>query len=144
MWLTLPRLVGVLSPLPFLIACGFSGHANVITAPELGRSRATNTYDAIRRLRPELLRNRESGALMYFTARKPVVAVDNILLGGVELLRDMPVDQVARIEYVNAWDAAKRYGSGFGNGIMLVSKRTGSEPELSISRARGASLPPAR
>ena len=49
MWLTLPRLVGVLSPFPILIACASAGarDANVITAPELSRSKARNAYDAI-------------------------------------------------------------------------------------------------
>jgi hypothetical protein len=134
MWLTLPRLVGALSPLPILIACASGGavhDANVITAPELSRSRAANAYDAIRRVRPEMLRNRESGTLLFFSARRPVVPVDDSLAGGVEVLRAIPIDEVARIEYVSAWEAAKRYGTGFGNGIVLVAKRTGAEPELS-------------
>jgi hypothetical protein len=135
MWLTLPRLVGALSPLPILIACASGGatahDANVITAPELSRSRAANAYDAIRRVRPEMLRTRGSGTLQFFTARRPVVAVDDSLAGGVEVLRAIPIDEVARIEYVSAWEAAKRYGSGFGNGIVLVAKRTAAGPELS-------------
>jgi hypothetical protein len=131
MWLSLPRLVGALSPLPILIACASGGTtANVITAPELSRSRATSAYDAIRQIRPELLRTRDPGALVYFKASQPLVAVDNTLVGGVDVLRAIPVNKVARIEYVNAWKAAKMYGSGFGNGIMLIETRPGSEPEL--------------
>ena len=133
MWFTLPRLVGVLSPLPILIACASSGahDANVITAPELDRSRAVSTYDAIRRIRPEMLRNRDSGGLLFFRPRNPVVAVDDSIAGSVEVLRAMPVDRVARIEYVSAWKTAKRYGSEFPNGILLVTKRTRLEPDLS-------------
>jgi outer membrane cobalamin receptor len=131
MWLSLPRLEGALSPLPILIACASGGTtANVITAPELSRSRATSAYDAIRQIRPELLRTRDPGALVYFKASQPLVAVDNTLVGGVDVLRAIPVNKVARIEYVNAWKAAKMYGSGFGNGIMLIETRPGSEPEL--------------
>jgi len=134
MWLTLPRLVGALSPLPLLVACAHVGatarDANVITAPELSRSRGANTYAAIRRLRPELLRTRGPGSVLYFMARTPLVAVEHTLVGGVEVLRAIPTGEVARIEYVSAWEAAKKYGPGFGNGIVLVTKRTGSEPEL--------------
>ncbi len=134
MWLTFPRLVGGLLPLPILIACASGGatahDANVITAPELRRSRAANTYDAIRRLRPELLRSRGPGSVLYFTPRGPVAAVDNTLVGSVEILRAIPIDEVARIEYLSAWEAAKKYGSGFGNGIVLVTKRIGFEHEL--------------
>jgi hypothetical protein len=132
---TLSRLAGFISPLPILIACAASGataqNANVITAPELAHSRAANIYDAIRQTRPELLRARETGSLMLFSARQPAVAVDNILVGGVETLRAISPSDVARIEYVSAWKATKRYGPGFSEGIMLVEKRTGSEVGLS-------------
>jgi hypothetical protein len=134
MWLSLPRLVGAISPLPILIACASGGATardpNVITAPELSRSRATNAYDAIRQIRPELLRTRDPGSLVYFKTNRPAVAVDNTLVGGVEVLRAMPLDTVARIEYLSAWKAAKRYGSSFGNGVMLIETRSVSEAEL--------------
>jgi hypothetical protein len=131
MWLSLPRLVGVLSPLPILIACAAGAHdANVITAPELSRSKARNAYDAIRQIRPEMLRHRDPGSIVYFKARQPAVAVDNTLVGGVEVLRTLPTGKVARIEYVNSWVAAKRYGKGFGNGVMLIETRADSVPEF--------------
>jgi hypothetical protein len=132
--LSLSRFVGAISPLPILIACASGGatgrDANVITAPELSGSRATNAYDAIREIRPELLRSRDPGSVVYFRANRPAVAVDNVVVGGIEVLRAMPLDTVARIEYVNAWKAAKRYGSTFGNGVMLIETRSVSEAEL--------------
>ena len=137
MWLSLPRLVGVLSPFPILIACASAGahHANVITAPELSRSKARSAYDAIQQIRPEMLRTRDPGALVYFKARQPVVAVDYSLVGGVDVLRTLPTGKVARIEYVDSWVAAKRFGTGFGDGVMLIETRADSEPEF----AAGAS-----
>ena len=102
----------------------------MITAPELSSSRATNAYDAIRQIRPEMLRTRDPGTLVYFKASRPVVAIDNTLVGGVEVLQAMSLDKVARIEYVSGWKAAKRYGQTFGNGIMLIETRLGSEAEL--------------
>jgi hypothetical protein len=135
MRLTLSRLAGVVSPLPILIACAAGGataqSANVITAPELAHSRAANTYDAIRQTRPELLREREPGSLILFSARHPAVAVDNVLVGGIETLQAIPPGDVARIEYVSAWKATKQYGPGFREGIMLVEKRSGSDVDLS-------------
>jgi hypothetical protein len=132
MWLSLPRLVGVLFPFPILIACASAGahDANVITAPELSRSKARNAYDAIQQIRPEMLRIRDPGAMVYFKARQPVVAVDYTLVGGVEVLRTLPTGKVARIEYVNARVAAKRFGTGFGDGVMLIETRADSEPEF--------------
>ena len=131
MRLSLPRLVGALFPLPMLFACASSGvDANVITAPELTRSSAANAYEAIRQIRPEMLRTRDAGSVMYFKTSRPLVAVDNTLVGGVEVLRALPLDGIARIEFVSPWKAAKRYGTGFGNGIMLVETRPGSKAEV--------------
>jgi hypothetical protein len=134
MWLSPSRLVGAISPLPILIACASggatAGDANVITAPELSRSRATNAYDAIRQIRPELLRIRDPGSLVYFKTNRPAVAVDNTLVGGVEVLRAISLDSVARIEYVSAWKAANKYGSTFGNGVMLIETQPRSEAAL--------------
>jgi hypothetical protein len=82
-----------------------------------------------------MLRTRDPGALVYFKARQPVVAVDYSLVGGVEVLRTLPTGKVARIEYVDSWVAAKRFGTGFGDGVMLIETRADSEPEF----AAGAS-----
>ena len=138
MWLSLPRLVAVLSPVPILIACASAGarDANVITAPELSRSDARNAYDAIRRIRPEMLRARDPGTVVYFKARRPVVAVDNNIVGGVDMLRTLPADRIARIEYVSSWVAARRYGPGFGDGVMLIETRTDSAPEFAAGHSR--------
>lgn len=137
MWLNLPRLAGALSPLPILVACAAAGagHSNVITAPELSRSKARNTYDAIQQIRPEMLRTRDAGAIVYFKTRQPLVAVDNTLVGGVEVLRTFPTGRVARIEYVSSWAAAKRYGTGFGNGVMLIETLADSQPEFAAGRS---------
>ncbi len=138
MWLSLPRLVGVLSPLPILVACASAGapDASVITALELGRSKARNAYDAISQIRPEMLRTRDPGTVVYFKARQPIVAVDNTVVGGVEVLRTLPVDRVARIEYVNFWLAGKRYGTGFRNGVLLIETRADPEPEVAAGPGR--------
>lgn len=134
MWLSLPRLMAALSPLPVLVACASGGatasNPSVITAPELSRSRSANAYDAIRRIRPEMLRKRDPGSVLLFGARRPAVAVDNTLVGGVEQLQGISLKDVVRIEYVGAWDASKRYGAGFGDGVLLIGTRADSTSEL--------------
>jgi hypothetical protein len=124
--------VGVLFPFPILIACASAGahDADVITAPELSRSKARNAYDAIQQIRPEMLRTRDPGAMVYFKARQPVLAVDYSLVGGVEVLRTLSTGKVARIQYVKSSVAAKRYGTGLGDGVMLIETRADSEPEF--------------
>jgi hypothetical protein len=138
MRLTIGKLAGAIAPLPILLACASSGATgqdlNVITAPELAQGKAGSTYDAIRHIRPEMLRSRDPGSLMLFKARNPAVAVDNKILGGVETLRGIPAHQVARLEYVSAWKATNRYGRTFKDGIVLVQTRDSSGSQLSISR----------
>jgi hypothetical protein len=125
MWRTFPRLAAGLFPLQILLACASAGpgahEPNVITAPELSRSGAADLYSAIRRLRPEVFRERVPGSVLYFTDRRPIVAVDNELAGGVEVLRAIPSDQVARVEYVSAWQAGRQYGIGSTGGLLLVA-----------------------
>ena len=135
---TFSKLAGALSPLPILLVCA-SGVAtaqdpNVITASELAGSRAENTYQAIRHIRPELFRSRDNGSLMLFNAQRPAVAVDNTLVGGIEVLRTIPVDQVVHVEYISAQKAANRYRTTFQDGLLLVQTRDSSGDQLSIAR----------
>jgi hypothetical protein len=138
MRLTFSKLAAALSAVPILVACASGSAAgqasNVITAPELAGSRAGSTYQAIRHIRPEFFRSRDNGSLMLFNARRPAVAVDNTLVGGIEVLRTIPVDQVVQLEYVSAWKAANRYGMTFRDGILLVQTRDNSGDQLSIAR----------
>ena len=94
----------------------------VITAPELDRSGASTVYGAIRRLRPQLLRARPSGSLLYFSERRPVVAVNGEMKGGLEVLQDTPVGEVALVEYLDARGAKQRYGIEVADGLVLVVK----------------------
>jgi hypothetical protein len=139
MWFTFPRFVGALSPLPVLIGCAFggaSGSQNVIATPALEQTKAKSAYDAIRQIRPEMLRTRTPGSLMLFAPSHPAVAIDNTVVGGIEVLRATPVTELARIEYVNSWQAAKAFGVEFRDGIVLLTRRSGSPPALSLSSAQ--------
>lgn len=68
---------------------------------------------------------------MFFEPGRPAVAVDDSVAGGVDVLRAIPVDQVARIEYLNRWQAEIRYGLESEDGLVLVSRR----PEVVVSAA---------
>jgi hypothetical protein len=125
MWNTVIRLAAGLS-VPVLLAGSAQPAAAqdrvVITAPELARSGASTVYDAIRRLRPQLLRSRPSDYLLYFTERRPAVAVNEEVKGGLEVLQDMPVGEVAHVEYFDARGAKQRYGIEAADGLVLVVK----------------------
>ena len=125
MWHSFIRLAAGLS-VPVLLAGAAQPAAAqdrvVITAPELARSGASTVYDAIRRLRPQLLRARPSGHLMYFTERRPVVAVNEEVKGGLEVLQDMPVGEAALVESIDARGAKRRYGIEAADGLVQVVK----------------------
>ena len=125
MWHTFIRLAAGLS-VPVLLAAAAEPAAAqdrvVITAPELARSGASTVYGAIRWLQPQLLRARPSGYLLYFSERRPVVAVDEQVKGGLEVLQDMPVGEVARVEYIDARGAKQRFGIEAADGLVLVVK----------------------
>jgi hypothetical protein len=125
MWHTIIRLAAGLS-VPVLLAGAAEPAAAqdrvVITAPELAQSGASTVYDAIHRLRPQLLRARPSSFLMYFSERRPVVAVDEKVKGGLEVLQDMPVGEAALVEYLDARGAKQRYGIEVADGLVLVVK----------------------
>ena len=125
MWHTFIRLAAGLSVPVLLAGTGEPAAAQdrvVITAPELASSGASTVYDAIRRLRPQLLRARPSGYLMYFSERRPLVAVDEAVKGSLEVLQDMPVGEAALVEYIDARAAKQRYGIETADGLMLVVK----------------------
>jgi hypothetical protein len=97
----------------------------VITAPELIDSRAPFAYEAVEKLRPGFLRVRGPSSLMNPAARGPAIFVDGIYSGGVEELSDIPVQDVTRIKYVGAWDAATRFGPDYPNGVIELTTRRG-------------------
>ena len=116
-----------------LAACATGGvtplmqDPHVITAPELRDTRAAHAYEAIQRLHPEYLRTRGPSSIINETAMGPAVFVDRAFVGGVEVLADLPVDEIARIEFRSAWDATTRYGQGYANGVIEVTTWRGGQ-----------------
>jgi hypothetical protein len=121
-----------------LIACASTGatapDAYVITAPELNRSRSTNTDAAIRPSAlncsvpgspaPSVLHDSHAGGLARPYSR-----------AGIEVLGATSTDLVARIEYVRASEAARKYGPGLGKGNVLVTKEPVPSPNQGADKA---------
>lgn len=93
---------------------------NEILKADMVEKGARNVYDGIRMLHAAWLR--PSRSLSSSTQQNPVVAVirDGSLAGGVGLLRDMSVDAVARVEYVEPNEAVQRYGTQAAGGAIVV------------------------
>jgi len=65
----------------------------VIMAEELQGTRASNLYDAIRRLRPDYFQTRAPWAIYQEPAAAFVVIVNRQVIGGINELRHMGIDK---------------------------------------------------
>jgi hypothetical protein len=83
----------------------------------------TSALDAVQRLRPRFLRN--SGARsVRATESGPIVRVDNEMVGGVEALRTIGLNEIGEIRYYTAVDATARYGGITNRPLIHVIRRT--------------------
>jgi hypothetical protein len=96
-----------------------------IASAELAHTKAASVYEAIRHLRPLFLRTRGPSSVLNSTVMGPAVIVDQTLLGGIQVLTDIPLMDVQAVRYHAAWDATTRYGPGYANGVIEVTTWTG-------------------
>jgi len=103
-------------------ACAGSGRSgprrdpNLITLAEMNQVPDRSAYEAIERLRPRWLIARRGGAL-------PGVIWDGRPNYRVDVLRNMPLEQIQEMEYVSALDATTLYGTGYAGGAIRVTSR---------------------
>jgi hypothetical protein len=100
------------------------GTRNVITAEQIAETSATDAYEAVQRLRPEFLRGRGPTSVRDPNPTLPVVFLDNTRLGGLQQLRNIPVQIIETIEYLSASDATTRWGTGYTGGAIEVRTRS--------------------
>ncbi len=101
---------------------------DLITSVELAHTNAASVYEAIRNLRPLFLRARGPSSVLNSTATGPAVIVDQTLLGEIQELTDIPLQDVQAVRYLAAWDATTRYGQGYANGVIEVTTWRGRRP----------------
>lgn len=98
---------------------------NVLFAAEIAKTAVNTVYQAVMQLRPEFLRGEPAPAPVYSVDRRGVrVFLDNVELGDQTTLREIPLDRVTMIRYVEPGEAALRYGSAYRNGVIIVSTST--------------------
>lgn len=97
---------------------------NVLFAAEIAKSAVNTVYQAVMQLRPEFLRGDPAPTPIHSDRRGVRVFLDNVELGDQTTLREIPLDRVTMIRYLEPGEAALRYGSSYRNGIILVSTST--------------------
>ena len=89
--------------------------------------RVTNPYDIVRTFRPWMLIVRDRSRLLAGGPSTPNdsrgirVYVDDMSVGGTEVVRTIPRDGVAFIQWLSATDATTRYGGGHTGGVITVT-----------------------
>jgi hypothetical protein len=97
----------------------------VITAEELADPSvaAGDALEAVRRLRPRFLMTR-GGSATSSTAGNVHISVDGGPLLTLDNLSRFRPSQIAELRYLNASDAAQRFGTNAGSGgVILVKTR---------------------
>ena len=99
------------------------GGPNLILGEELAGSSAENALQAVRLLRPSMLRARGGSSGDATGASNIVVYQDGVKLGGPGSLESISTISVREIRLINAGDATVRFGTGHTMGAILVTMK---------------------
>jgi len=116
-----------------LYGCGSTGGGSsssatesrdVLTDQEIATTQATNAYDAIVIKRPWFLQSHGPRSLNQANAGEtneyPIVYLDKMYYGDLESLRQIPVQEISLIRYLDSNDATMQFGAGHTGGIILI------------------------
>lgn len=98
-----------------------AGDRNTITAAEMDIALHPNAFVLVRALRPHWLEIRGSGSLGSRMVKH--VFLDDMMLGGVELLRQIATPSIESIEYFDGPAATQRWGTDHAAGVIQVRSR---------------------
>lgn len=88
--------------------------ADVVTSEEIATVATFTVMDALRRIRPAWLRARSN-------ASPPVVVVDGVRMGSIEVLHTLRIDQFVEIRHRTGSDATTQYGTGVAGGVIELT-----------------------
>ena len=112
---------------------GEESRGEVFTAEDIAKTGATTAWEAMARLvkyaiftetsRGEPDRIRRRGASSINLHEDMLVLVDGIRVMDVRSLGDLPAGVIRRIQVLSGLDGTTRYGTGAGDGVILISTR---------------------
>lgn len=106
------------------------GEGRVITAEQIRKSGATNAWDALRKTgthltmretsngQPSRLMNRGPSSILL--SSDPVVVIDGLRMIDFRTLNSVPAEIIASIRILAGHEGTTRYGTGAGNGVIVV------------------------
>ena len=118
------------------VACASGGSSSeprsttdrdLITEPEIQSraSDASNAFQIIQKLRPQMLRTRGLASPSDRTGEsvQPKVYLDNVEYGTMAQLTNVNASQIREIRFLSARDATTRWGTGHMGGVILITTK---------------------
>ncbi len=99
---------------------GSGASSNLLTRAELASVSANNAFEAIERLRPQWLRPRGPSSVTQPEGDWPLVYMDNVRAGDVNMLATIPVDDIGEMRFITGSDATTRWGTGVTGGVIEI------------------------
>ena len=96
---------------------------NVIIMAEIANSGATDALQAVKLLRPAMLRGRNGSLGENPNGADIVVYIDGMRAGGQSALASVSAITIREIRLLNAADATTRFGTGHPLGAILVATK---------------------
>ena len=114
---------------------------DVITIDQIARSKATNAYDVIATLRPQMFTAHgapttrgQQPATQGRQALPVVVYIDNVKVGPVNELKALGTLDVREIRYLTPRVATDRWGENHAGGVIFVTTIQGVGPDTIEAR----------
>ncbi len=124
------RFITVISFLSLVVLTGCAttnsktphGPHNMIQLGQIREQTASDAYDLIRKLRPQWLRSRAHRSSHFNgTAPQAMVYVNDNRYGDIDSLREISAEQIKEVRFMNAGEAAIRFGLNLAGGAILIS-----------------------
>jgi len=132
--MTVPVWIALMFVAPLLVSCvatksdGGDDSPGVISRQEIKELGNTgNAYTLIQHYEPQWLETRGQGSINK--QNEVAVYIDEGRQVGISTLRQVSVTDVEKIEFLPPSEATMEFGSGHGNGAIMVSLREGRNPQ---------------
>lgn len=97
---------------------------DVIKIEQIREQLASNAYDLIRKLKPQWLRSRGHRSIHFNkTAPYATVYVNDSKHGDIDSLSSIPAEHIKEIRFMNAGEAASRFGLNHSSRRLRVTVR---------------------
>ena len=98
--------------------------SNILGRAELADAGSVSTYEAVKRLRPDFLRDRGPKSLVNASVRtRPAVFIDGSPYGEIEALAAFPASRVEEVRFYSGLEATTKFGSAYGAGVIQLKLR---------------------